>query len=147
MTINLKKLSQDRKFARGQVTMDSIYDTELDNCQGYGDKLFKAIINFETLTTVQSSPRSDNSKDSGLKLRRPNAPLPTYSDNKSSISLTKFFAELESVLSKYEYSPFEMYIILKDQVTAQRAVSLLNSFKIKNHDYTSAIQALANPNL
>ena len=133
--------------------MDQIYDAELDACQDYDNKILIAIVNFENIIKPlgqQNSPGlNDQNSGGGPQLKRPSAPLPKYGD-KSTISLVKFFAQLESITSKYSYSSFELFVILREQLSG-RSLTLLNSLEIDNQDYDSAkdllLEALANPNL
>ena len=146
--VALNEKIQDLMWDDSKADMNTIYEADLVSCEDYESKLLNAIVNFESKNNSKSN--NFNSNGNSLKLKRPTAPLPIF-DNESVISLTKFFIELEAIIDKFDYSPFERYIILRDQIKNQRALALLNSLEVKNHNYDSAkdllIQALANPNL
>lgn len=66
-------------------------------------------------------------------LKSPTAPLPRFS-GKDSENFTKFIFAFEEITKKFNYSNYDLFILLKQQLS-DNALILINSFKISNQNY------------
>ena len=142
---------QESLWDETKTDNENVYEHELSICYEYDDKLTNAIVKYQQLLFANSKTSNDGSKSKLEvgKLHRPVAPLPKYPD-KNNTPLIKFFVQFESIIDRFEYSEYEKFILLKDNLNG-RPLTLINSLEIKNQSYHCAkqllVEALANPNI
>ena len=133
-------------------TDDSKWETELSLIDDYNDKVIEALLIMEgAVATV--SPNTNISQNlstdpSNRKLRPPVAPLPSYSGSDGE-SLDQFLVSFEAVVGNYDYSSYEKFILLKQQLSG-RASIIIKSLETNKQSYEDAKNlltlALASPN-
>ena len=105
---------------------------ELKNCESYFVKLRECVSSLGS-----SSPSQDSSLESARSLlKSPTAPLPKF-QSKDDEDLLKFFKEFEDVISKFNYSDYDKFILLKQQISG-RALLLINSLESDKRGYIHA---------
>ena len=152
------KLSElNEKIGTVLLQIDENFDMEEEQSVGdiYDDKVFEAINMIEYRITNISSTEQNNPNDhdsqnvhaSRNKLKLPELPLPSFSNNEGE-SLIQFFINFEAIIDKYDLSNFERYIYLEKQLSDEPLV-LVKSLTGTKRCYSEAKdllnQAFARP--
>ncbi len=157
----LKSISEDIKILNGKIitlkwdpeksTNDATHNTELETIDIYEEKIIESVSILEDSIADSysvSNFRPGNANQQNYSLLRPlSAPLPKF-ESREHESLEKFFYNFEAVVDKYNYSEYEKFIILKQQITGS-ALVLANSLESSRQSYKEAKDlltlALASP--
>ena len=117
----------------------------------YADKMIeiKAILelsdNLDSRSPVVNN--GHNSDNLQTYLKRPTAPLPNFNSAEGE-NLEAFFQNFETTVNRYNYSGYDKFLLLKQQIKG-RALILLNSLEIDSQTYDKAkdllMKALASP--
>lgn len=119
-------------------------DEELDTIEKY-DEAFNFVISrleqkLNSFTNLDASFRSVASPNSGSvnhgNLRLPQIPLPEYSHGEGE-SLALFISNFESIVSKYNLSEYEKFILLEQQLRNE-PLKLIKSLQGARKSYTEA---------
>ena len=117
-------------------------EREMESSCEYNDKIYIILGKLQEIS-YQFQP----SNNFNTMLKSPNAPLPTYS-SKEEENLIKFFHQFEETTNRFSYSDYDMFLLLKQQVSG-RAGSLLEALDVSEHSYSIAksllLKALASP--
>ena len=120
---------------------------ELEAINSYDDKITEALSILEDRVCSVSVGGATPSRDYSDRLKPHKVPLPEFSGAKGE-SLEKFFTNLESVLSKYQYSNYEKFLLLL-QCLSGRARAIVDSLESTKQSYSEAklllTESLANP--
>ncbi|XP_068245414.1 uncharacterized protein [Palaemon carinicauda] len=118
-------------------------EREITESSSYDDKINRCLYNL-TKVSVSQSPCCNSGR-----LKSPEAPLPTFCSQDGE-DLTKFLSQFEDVVQRYNYSDFDKFLLLKQQISG-RASHLINSLDSVQQSYTIAkdllLQALASPSV
>ena len=154
----LKVLNQQIKDAKFVSEFnEQEMDIEFESCNEYSDKYYECIsmlTTTEIITTpdpvinVNTNANSQFPNESARSLlKSPTAPLPKFF-SRDGEDLEKFLREFEDTISKFRYSEYDKFLLLKQQIEG-RASFLLSSLDSDNHTYTEAkellMEALATP--
>lgn len=120
-------------------------ENELKTCHDYSCKIRECLSLLEEASAAsQFSPENARSL-----LKRPTAPLPTFTSSEGE-DLNKFFLEFEETISKFSYPDYDKLLLLKQQVSG-RALVLLNALESDKQAYSHAkdllVSALASPDV
>ena len=110
---------------------ESWLNTELNSCEDYFQKVRSCKAFLKVVTP--SSPGRDNARS---LLKSPTAPLPEFKSLEGE-DLLKFFKDFEGVTSMFEYSEYDKFILLKQQIKG-RASILLDSLESDKQGYEHA---------
>ena len=127
--------------ARDSSINEENLNQALAECESYSDKVLDCLTYLEEALkeTNNASPTVSThsyNEPTSRRLKPRVAPLPTYSGN-SNESLEKFIYNFESVLGNVDYSEYEKFILLKENLFG-RAASLINSLELCRQSYTEA---------
>lgn len=126
---------------------DNINDEEISESGVYEDKISECLIAISNLNASPVAIPANHSSPLQTRLKSATVPLPTFSSNEGE-DLTRFFHQFEDTTQRFNYSDYDKYLLLKQQVSG-RASALINSLDSVQHSYTQAKklleEALASP--
>ena len=128
---------------------ESVYNKELKECESYDDKIIESIQRLENdLADINLSNTVEQTNSSlKIKLRAPQAPLPSFSGLESEC-IDKFFTDFEAVVNRYQYSDYEKFILLKSNLSGRPSI-LLKSLDASRQTHPKAkdllLSALTSP--
>ena len=151
---NINAKITDLKWSLGEtsndVEIEKKLEEEFESCSGYREKISDAIAILEeslSIENVQPDASFSHNNFIGTQLKCPTAPLPVF-HSKEGESLEKFFHQFETTVSRYNYSDYDRFLLLKQQIKG-RASMLIESLEIDSQSYDCAkellCQALASP--
>ena len=130
---NLKECNQKIQNLKCSNSEDESWVTgELEMCESYFSKIRECFSHIDSVSTnVTSQFESARSL-----LKSPTAPLPEFKSREGE-DLLKFFQEFEDVISKFNYSEYDKFLLLKQQISG-RASILLSSLESDKKGYSHA---------
>ena len=145
---NLNSKIQSLKFS-DPLNLGTEYEEELTRCDEYELKITSCLVTLDDLIK-----RDLVSIDTGIVtpqvnsyLKRPSAPLPEFRSGENE-DITRFFYNFEEVISRYPYSEYDKFLLLKQQITG-RVSALIDSLEVDKQTYNSAkaliLKAIASP--
>ena len=124
---------------------------EIDESSKYEDKLSECLYaSSQSGDQDQGGIRDFTGHSQALSmLKSATAPLPTF-NSKEGEDLTKFFMQFEEITKRFNYTEYDKYLLLKQQITG-RASTLIEYLDSTQHSYQSAkellLDALASPTI
>ena len=148
----IKKLLLNVELSEQQI------EQEYNSCEEYSSKINKIIRRLEKIvsnnTVHARQNRVNSSGDSGSggnplnnilfasnNLKLPNVPLPVFS-NAGDESLDRFFTAFDAVVSKFNISSYETFLLLKSQLRGE-PLTLIKSLELSNESYEAARDLLS----
>ena len=110
LSVALKELDSKIQSAKFEANHDIDLEDEFQTCESYEQKIRDALILVDT--NIVSSHADSNTS----LLRSPIAPLPKFT-SKEGEDLDKFLKEFEQTTSKFNYSDYDLLLLLKQQVS------------------------------
>ena len=111
---------------------ESWLNDEFDACDRYSEKIRECVA---LLKECVATPSTSIDQACSL-LKSPTAPLPKFKSQEGE-DLLKFFKDFEGVTSMFNYSDYDRFILLKQQISG-RALILLNSLESDKQGYSHA---------
>ena len=152
----IKVLSSDIKVLNQTVfglmfgdVEETRLSAELDDCASYDQKLIESTVRLEDgIAGVDGTgPVGRSLPNVAAGLKPPVAPLPSYTGAIGE-SLDIFIRSFEAIVSKYVYSSYEKFVLLRGQISG-RARTLIDSLESSKQSYEDAValltEALASP--
>ena len=119
------------------------YAKEAEESEKY-DTMIMRIVAFckgklATARAAQAAPQPAHSAQTAAKphFKSPNCPLPKYNENLGSLSLLKFLEDFKNITQRYEFSDFEYFCLLKQQIRG-RALQLVEALPQKDQSFAKA---------
>ena len=140
---------QSLRFVAGFSEED--LENELESCENYDLRIRLCTIKLNQCKIDRQIPRNDGTANVTNRslLKCPTAPLPTYHSMPNE-DLTRFFAQFEETIDRYNYPEYDKLLLLKQQLSG-RALTLVNSLEADKQGYSHAKQllekALASPDI
>ena len=139
---DLNEKVQALKWAEGENL--AWLNEDLKDCEDYFRKIRECLV----LVDVKTLTISDTDNARSL-LKSPTAPLPTFKSQENE-NLLKFFSDFEEITNMFNYSNYDKFILLKQQVSG-RALTLINSLESDKRGYDHAkdllVSALASSDI
>ena len=170
--LNLTKLKLDKADNECDVLNEKVYNldfaidgvpeprvsAELNDCQSYKDKITECQsllitylqgsvsggIEAQNMDGQNNGPQNNRALS---QLKRPVAPLPSFTSNEGE-NLLLFFYQFEETLSKFSYTQYDKLLLLKQQISGKASL-LIDSLEAEKQTYDEAklllTSALASP--
>ena len=129
----LKNYDQEIQTQKWDVKEDESWlNNEFDACARYSEKIRECVA---LLKECFATPSTSIDQARSL-LKSPTAPLPEFKSREGE-DLLKFFKDFEGFTSIFNYSDYDRFILLKQQISG-RALILLNSLEPDKQGYSHA---------
>ena len=136
LSLNLKDINskiQSLLWDEANEDMESIYERELESSYSYDQKILESITSLENVNMDQNT----NDTNLGIKrLKLPAAPLPKFSGAERE-DFQMFIVSFEAIVCKFNYSSYEKYILLKEQLSGRASV-IISSLESSKQSYEEA---------
>ena len=130
----IKSLNQRVLSLLFDVADETKLNNELTDCDSYEQKLIEcSVLLQDSIESADDVDPVNVHSDCSTRLKPPIAPLPSYSGAVSE-SLDRFINSFEAVVSKYSYSRYEKFKLLKKQISG-RALTLVDSLESDKQSY------------
>ena len=126
------QISQE-KFGEDNFSEDELSE-ELRVCESYLDKARECLCLLTSSVAGQLPPQAD--AGTRCALRPPVAPLPEFNSGDGE-NLELFLSNFEATVLKYNYTDYDKYLLLKQQIKGKAAL-LLESLDPSAHTYNDA---------
>ena len=127
-----KHNSEIQNLKWGLEEKEDWLDDELAVCESYYDKIRECL----SFLKENATPCRANLDAARSLLKSPTAPLPEFK-SKEGEDLIKFFKDFEDITSLFNYSEYDRFILLKQQISG-RALTLLNALESDKQGYAHA---------